>query len=79
MTRLENCVDSKTLYKIGKLFLDEYISSFEKAPKKVIIDADDTNANTYGSQQLTLFNAYYDEYCYMPMLLFDGLTDRCMP
>ena len=38
MTRLENCVDSKTLYKIGKLFLDEYISSFEKAPKKVIIE-----------------------------------------
>lgn len=78
MTRLENCVDSKTLYKIGKLFLDEYISSFEKAPKKVIIDADDTNANTYGSQQLTLFNAYYDEYCYMPMLLFDGLTGKLM-
>ena len=78
MTRLENCVDSKTLYKIGKLFLDEYISSFEKAPKKAIIDADDTNANTYGSQQLTLFNAYYDEYCYMPMLLFDGLTGKLM-
>ena len=58
MTRLENCVDSKTLYKIGRLFLDEYISSFEKAPKKVIIDCDDTNANTYGAQQFTLFNAY---------------------
>ena len=78
MTRLENCVDSKTLYKIGKLFLDEYISSFDKAPKKVIIDADDTNANTYGAQQLTLFNAYYNEYCYMPMLLFDGLTGKLM-
>jgi hypothetical protein len=78
MTRLENCVDSKTLYKIGKLFLDEYISSFEKAPKKIIIDGDDTNANTYGAQQLTLFNAYYNEYCYMPMLLFDGLTGKLM-
>lgn len=63
MTRLETCVDSMTLYKIGKLFLDEYISSFEKAPKEVIIDGDDTNANTYGAQQLTLFNAYYNEYC----------------
>ena len=78
MTRLENCVDSKMLYKIGKLFLDEYISSFDKAPKKVIIDADDTNANTYGAQQLTLFNAYYNEYCYMPMLLFDVLTGKLM-
>ena len=78
MTRLENNVSSKTLYRIGKLFLDEYISSFDKAPKKVIVDADDTNANTYGAQQLTLFNAYYNEYCYMPMLLFDGLTGKLM-
>ena len=78
MTRLENSVDSRTLYRIGKLFLDEYISSFGKAPRKVILDADDTNANTYGAQQLTLFNAYYNEYCYMPLLIFDGLTGRLM-
>lgn len=76
MTRLENNVDSKTLYKIGKLFVDEYIRSFDKAPKRVIIDADDTNANTFGAQQLTLFNAYYNEYCYMPLLLFDGETGK---
>ena len=78
MTRLENNIGSKTLYRIGKLFLDEYISSFDKAPKKIIVDADDTNANTYGAQQLTLFNAYYNEYCYMPFLLFDGLTGKLM-
>ena len=78
MTRLENSVDSRTLYRIGKLFLEEYISSFDKAPRKVILDADDTNANTYGAQQLTLFNAYYNEYCYMPLLIFDGLTGRLM-
>ena len=78
MTRLENCIDSKTLYSIGKLFLDEYMSSFDKAPKKIILDADDTNVNTYGAQQLTLFNSYYNEYCYMPLLLFDGLTGKLM-
>ena len=78
MTRLENSVDSKMLYRIGKLFLDEYMASFDKAPKKVILDADDTNANTYGAQQLTLFNGYYDEYCYMPLLIFDGMTGRLM-
>ena len=37
---------------------------------------DDTNANIYGAQQLTLFNDYYGEYCYMPMLMFDGLTGK---
>ena len=76
MTRLENNVGMKTLYKIGRLFVDDYMASFDKAPKKVIIDADDTNANTYGAQQLTLFNAYYKEYCYMPLLMFDGMTGK---
>lgn len=76
MTRLENSVGIKTLYKIGKLFVDDYMASFDKAPKKVIIDADDTNVNTYGAQQLTLFNAYYNEYCYMPLLMFDGMTGK---
>lgn len=42
----------------------------------IIIDADDTNADTYGAQQLTLFNAYYGEYCYMPLLLFEGAAAK---
>lgn len=41
-----------------------------KAPKHIILDCDDTNANTYGGQQLTLFNDYYGDYCYMPLLIF---------
>lgn len=76
MTRLENNVDSKTLYKIGKLFVEQYVKSFTKPPRHVILDADDTNANTYGDQQLTLFNAYYNEYCYMPLLIFDGVSKK---
>ena len=66
MTRLENNVGSKTLYKIGKLFVEQYVKSFTKPHRHVILDADDTNANTYGAQQLTLFNAYYNEYSYKP-------------
>lgn len=76
MTRLENNVGSKTLYRIGKLFVEQYVKSFPKPPRHVILDADDTNSNTYGAQQLTLFNAYYNEYCYMPLLVFDGVSKK---
>ena len=78
MIRLENGVGMKTLYRIGKLFVDEYIRSFDKAPKKVILDADDTNADTYGAQQLTLFNLHYNSHCYMPLLIFDGVTGKLL-
>ncbi len=76
MTRLENHVSKRTLYNIGCLFLKEFVNSYETAPKRIVMDVDDTNADTYGAQQLTLFNDYYGEYCYMPMLIFDGLTGR---
>lgn len=58
MTRLENHIDKQTLVEIGKLFVKEYVASFPKPPKKVILDVDDTNADTYGAQQLSLFNDY---------------------
>lgn len=76
MTRLENHVGHKELYAIGDLFIDNFLNSYESAPGSIIIDLDDTNANTYGAQQLTLFNNYYGEKCYMPLLAFDAATGR---
>lgn len=76
MTRLENSVSNRELYKISELFVKNYMDSFAKPPRKIKLDADDTNANTYGAQQLTLFNTYYNEYCYMPLLIFDGMSGK---
>jgi len=76
MTRLENNVNKRALYNIGILFLKEFVRSYSKVPKRIILDVDDSNSNTYGCQQLSLFNDYYGENCYMPMLMFDGLTGR---
>ena len=71
MTRLENKVSARTLYKIGVLFVKQFVKSFVSSPRRVVLDVDDTNSNTFGAQQLTLFNDYYGEYCYMPLLMFD--------
>lgn len=78
MTRLENHVTKRDLYRIGCLFVENFIKSFKKVPKRIILDADDTNANTYGTQQLTLFNDYYGEYCYMPLLIYEGLSGKML-
>lgn len=39
-------------------------------------DCDDTCFNAYGEQQGTLFNDYYGEYCYMPLLIFEGISGK---
>jgi len=76
MSRLENKVTERELYKIGEAFLDEFIRSYKKAPKVIILDCDDSNFNTYGDQQGTLFNDYYGEYCYMPLFIFEGQSGK---
>ena len=76
MSRLENKLTDRELYKMGEAFLNEFISSYEKAPKVIILDCDDSNFNTYGDQQGVLFNNYYGEYCYMPMFIFEGQSGK---
>lgn len=76
MTRLENRLSRKELFDIGECFVDDFIASYDSEPYSIIIDADDTNADTYGTQQLTLFNDYYGEFCYMPLLLFEGISGK---
>jgi len=76
MSRLENKINDRELYKIGEVFLNEFIASYDLPPKVIILDCDDSNFNTYGDQQGTLFNDYYDEYCYMPMFIFEGQTGK---
>ena len=67
MSRLENSVTRSDLYRMGEALLETFIESYDKPPKKLILDIDDTDDPTHGSQQLTLFHAYYDEYCYLPI------------
>ena len=67
MTRLENRITHRELYNMGKMFVEHFISSYKEEPKQIILDFDDSNSNTYGTQELTLFNEYYHEYCYMPL------------
>lgn len=77
MTRLENHIGHRELNDIGEAFIDNFIRSYgNDIPRKIILDLDDSNSNTYGAQQLTLFNQYYGEYCYMPLFIFEGYSGR---
>ena len=76
MSRFENMVDDEDLANIEEVLLNVFISSYETAPVKIILDFDETNTDCYGAQEGTLFNAYYDEYCYMPLLVFEDISGK---
>ena len=46
-----------------------------RAPTHVL-DIDDTPDAVHGGQQLALFNAHYDEYCFQPIHIFDAATAK---
>ncbi len=76
MSRLENKATIRELYDMGVCFVEEFIASYGEEPDCIILDCDDSNFNAYGNQQGTLFNNYYDEYCYMPLFIFEGISGK---
>ena len=76
MSRLENSVSRTDLYRIARALLETFIESYDEPPDKIVLDIDDTDDTTHGSQQLSLFHAYYDDYCYMPLHLYEGNTGK---
>ena len=72
ISRLENIPDTRALLRMGRAMVDLYCESFAKAPKRIVLDIDDTFDAVHGGQQLQLFNAHYDEYGFQPIVVFDG-------
>lgn len=76
MSRFENSLGSKELYRIAEAILAHFISSYEETPEAILLDLDDTDDPTHGSQQLSMFNSYYKEFCYQPMHIYEGNSGK---
>ena len=76
MSRLENSPNRSDLYRLALAFGELFVVSYKKPPKRIILDLDDTADVVYGSQQLRLFNSYVDEYCYMPLHIYEGYSGK---
>jgi hypothetical protein len=74
LSRFENGVDRKELFRMGEVLADLVIERHRKRlqgrARLITIDLDPTDDPTHGAQQLTFFNWHYDTYCYLPMVGF---------
>ncbi len=75
-SRFENSIQKVDLYRIAEVFAANFIDSYETPPEAIILDIDDTDDVTHGAQQLRFFNGYYDEYCYMPLHIYEGISGK---
>jgi hypothetical protein len=76
MSRFENAISRKDIYRIAYVFGEKFIESYEKEPNVIILDFDDTEDKVYGNQQLALFNGYFNDTCYMPLHVYEGLSGK---
>ena len=76
MSRFENQLSRKELYSMARVFVDLFVASYTNIPEIVILDCDDTDSIVHGQQQLSLFNTYYGDSCFMPLHIYEGLSGK---
>jgi len=76
ISRFQNRPSRTQLYRMAICIGEQFIASYDEAPRLIVLDFDDTDSKTYGSQQLTLFNSYYGGYCYMPLHVYEGMSGK---
>ena len=85
LNRLEHCPEDveqgaeSRYHKIGhspseieSLFVKIFLESYDKEPRKIILDLDVTDDLVHGNQEQVFFNTYYAGYCYAPLYIFSG-------
>ncbi|MEO8757078.1 MAG: IS1380 family transposase [Devosia sp.] len=76
LSRAENLPDLRTVIGLGTVLVDLWLQSYKAPPASVTLDIDDTLDVVHGHQQLSLFNAHYDERCFLPIHIYDTATGR---
>jgi hypothetical protein len=69
LSRFENQIDIPSLFRLRDVFIDQFIASFARPPVTLTFDLDAVDDPTHGSQQLTLFHGFYEQYQYLPLVI----------
>jgi hypothetical protein len=75
LTRCENQATAKDLLRMSEALLERSLDVLVAQGRKfVLIDFDPAADHCHGMQQMSLFNGYEDERCYMPFHVYEGVS-----
>jgi hypothetical protein len=72
LSRFENRADRAAAWAFHRVLVERFIASFQTPPRELILDLDATDDRVHGRQQGRHFNAYYDDYIFLPLYVFCG-------
>ena len=59
--------------RMGELLVDQLVETHVEAPREFVLDIDATDFELLGDQENRFFHGYYNELCYLPVVMFvDG-------
>jgi len=67
LSRFENAVSVADLFRLRDALVDDFIASFQEAPRRLTLDVDAFDDPAHGHQQLIMFHGYYEQYQYLPI------------
>jgi hypothetical protein len=76
MCRLENMPSKIEIARMMVALVDQFCESYRCAPSSITLDIDDTCDTVHGHQQLSLFNAHYDERCFLPIHIYEAISGK---
>ena len=77
LSRLENAPSLKDAIRLSDALVEQRMEALERGPASVTLGIDDTCDVVHGRQQLSPFNAHYDERCFSLIHVYD--TERSRP
>lgn len=74
ISRFEHAVNSKDIYRFSEALVDQFIAGYVNPPDALVLDIDHSEDAAYGQQPLAFYNHHYRSTCYLPLMIFEGLS-----
>jgi hypothetical protein len=70
LSRFENRISRTQLRRMAEVFVDAFVQRHaSRTPRWIILDIDATDDEVHGQQQFEAFNGFYDEHCFLPLIV----------
>ncbi|MDO8753244.1 MAG: IS1380 family transposase [Anaerolineales bacterium] len=74
ISRLEHAVNGRDIYRISEAIVDQFIAGYATPPAALVLDIDHSEDAVYGQQPLAFYNHHYKSTCYLPLMIFEGVS-----
>ena len=74
ISRFEHAATRKDVYRFARVLLEQFIAGYATPPEALIPDLDHSEDAAYGQQPLAFYHSHYRSTCYLPLLIFEGLS-----